>query len=46
MHVASGRVKLNDTELGPGDGAAIRDEERLVIEGVEDADLVMWEIGG
>ena len=44
LHVARGKVQLNGAELGPGDGAAIRDEGRLTLEGVEDAELVMWEL--
>jgi len=44
IHVARGRVTLNGAELGPGDGASIRDEARLVLEGLEDAELVLWEL--
>ena len=44
IHVARGRLMLNDHELGPGDGAAIRDESLLALEGLEDAELVVWEL--
>ena len=44
LHVARGSIRLNGQELGPGDGAAIRDEKTLEIEGAEDAELVMWEV--
>lgn len=44
LHVARGRIELNGELLGPGDGAAIRDETRLTLKGVEDAELVLWEL--
>ena len=44
LHVARGRLALNGTELGPGDGAAIQGEERLVLEGREEAELVLWDL--
>ncbi len=44
LHVATGRVRLGDVELGPGDGAGLREERALVLEGVEDAELVLWEL--
>ncbi len=44
IHVARGRLTLNGQELGPGDGAAIRDEELVVLEGIEDSELVLWEL--
>ena len=44
VHVARGRVKLGDTELGPGDGAGLREERRIDLVGVEDAEVVLWEL--
>ena len=44
VHVARGNVKLNDVELGPGDGAAVQDVEQLTLTGVDDAELVVWEL--
>ncbi len=44
LHVARGKVKLNGEELGAGDGAAILDERRLELVGVEDAELVLWDL--
>lgn len=44
LQVAGGRVKLNGEELDAGDGAAIRDEDKVVLEGVADAELVLWEL--
>jgi len=44
LHVARGRLRLNGTELGPGDGAAIRDEPALDLEGVEPGEVVLWDL--
>ena len=44
LHVARGSVKLNGKALGPGDGAAIREEETLSVEGVERADVVLFDL--
>lgn len=45
LHVARGRISLNGLVLATGDGAGIRDEKRLELDGVEDADVVLWEFG-
>jgi redox-sensitive bicupin YhaK (pirin superfamily) len=44
LHVARGRVELNGMDLGPGDGAGIRAETRLALRGVEDAEIVLWDL--
>jgi len=44
LHVARGRLKLNGQELGPGDGAGIRAESQLELQGIEDAELVLWDL--
>ncbi len=44
LHVATGRARLGDVELGPGDGAAIRDVEQVTLTGVEDAEVVLWDL--
>ena len=44
LHVARGSLKLNGLELGPGDGAAIRDEEELVFSDGEQAEFVLWDL--
>ncbi len=36
LQVARGRLRLNDTELGEGDGAAVSAEDLLRIEGLDD----------
>ena len=44
LHVARGRIRVNGQELAPGDGVAVRDESALAIEGVEDAEIVLWDV--
>jgi redox-sensitive bicupin YhaK (pirin superfamily) len=44
LHVARGRLRLGSEELGPGDGAGLRDEPGLVLEGLEQAELVLWDL--
>ncbi len=44
VHVARGRVRLAGEELGPGDGAGLREEAALELEGLEDAEVVVWEL--
>lgn len=45
VHVAKGRVKLNDRELGPGDGAALSEEELLAVEGlIEGTEVLVFDL--
>jgi len=44
LHVATGRVRLGELELGPGDGAGLVGERGLELEGVEQAQLVLWDL--
>jgi len=44
LHLARGRMALNGQLLGPGDGAGIRDEANLDLEGVMDAELVLFDL--
>lgn len=44
LHVATGRVRLGERELGPGDGAGLEGEARLELSGVEQAQLVLWDL--
>lgn len=46
LHVARGRLRLVDQDLGPGDGAAITEPGVLRLEGLEEAEVVLWELGG
>jgi redox-sensitive bicupin YhaK (pirin superfamily) len=45
VQIARGRARVNDSELGPGDGAALVDEAEVRIEGVEDAELLVFDLG-
>ena len=44
LHVARGTLALNGERLGPGDGAAIAGERELSLEGVEPAEVVLWDL--
>jgi redox-sensitive bicupin YhaK (pirin superfamily) len=45
VHVARGNVKINGRDLGAGDGAALSGEERLAIEGVDAAEVLVFDLG-
>ena len=44
VHVASGAVRVNGHNLGPGDGAGLVDEAELRLEGEEQAEVVVWDL--
>ncbi len=44
LHVARGSVELNGHHLGPGDGAAIQDEQQLTLKNGDAAELVLWDL--
>lgn len=44
LHLARGRLRVEEVELAGGDGAAIRDEASLELASLEDSDLVLWEL--
>jgi redox-sensitive bicupin YhaK (pirin superfamily) len=44
LHVATGRVRLGALELGPGDGAGLTGESAVELEGLEQAQLVLWDL--
>ena len=44
LQVARGTVSLNGTELSEGDGVAIEDERELKIEGVEAAEILLFDL--
>lgn len=44
LHVARGSLRLNGEVLGAGDGAGIRDEPLLKLDGGEGAEVVLWEL--
>lgn len=44
VQVARGRVRVNGVELAAGDGAALETEPSLRIEGVEDAEVLVFDL--
>ncbi len=45
IHVARGKVTVNGQELGAGDGVAITGETSVVIEGVDDGEVLAFDLG-
>ncbi len=43
--VARGKVRINGQELGEGDGAAISDEALVRVEGVDDGEVLIFDLG-
>lgn len=46
VQVARGQVKLNEQPLEAGDGASITDLQQLEIEGLDDAEVLLFDLGG
>jgi redox-sensitive bicupin YhaK (pirin superfamily) len=44
VHVARGRLRVNGLDLSAGDGAAISDEAAVQIEGVDDAEVLVFDL--
>lgn len=44
VHLARGHMKLNGKLLGPGDGAAVRDERDLEFRATDPVEFVAWEL--
>jgi redox-sensitive bicupin YhaK (pirin superfamily) len=44
VHVATGRAKVNGHDLGPGDGAAVEQESRVLLCGVEEAQILLFDL--
>jgi redox-sensitive bicupin YhaK (pirin superfamily) len=44
LQVARGSVELNGNALAQGDGAAISKEEKLVIQGREDSEVLLFDL--
>lgn len=44
LHVARGRVKVNGTGLGAGDGATLTNEEAVRLTGVEGAEVLVFDL--
>jgi quercetin 2,3-dioxygenase len=44
VQVARGKVRVNGTELGEGDGIALEDERRIALEGVDEAEVLAFDL--
>ena len=44
VHLARGKAKVNGREASEGDGVAISDEPAVVVEGVEDAEVLVFDL--
>ncbi len=44
LHIARGAVRANGTGLSEGDGAALEGEARIAIEGVEDSEVLLFDL--
>ena len=44
LHLAQGRARVGEHDLEAGDGAAVRAESEVGIEGLADGELVVWEV--
>ncbi|PYX51527.1 MAG: quercetin 2,3-dioxygenase [Acidobacteria bacterium] len=44
LQVARGAVELNGKKLAQGDGAAISDEQKVAIKGLEDAEVLLFDL--
>ncbi len=44
LQVAKGAVEVNGKKLEQGDGAAISDEQKLAIKGVQDAEILLFDL--
>ena len=44
VHVARGSAKVNGNELAAGDGAAFSDEKEVRVEGVDDAEVLLFDL--
>jgi redox-sensitive bicupin YhaK (pirin superfamily) len=44
VHVARGRVRVNGKDLGEGDGAALSEEPKVMVEGIRDAEVLVFDL--
>jgi redox-sensitive bicupin YhaK (pirin superfamily) len=44
VQIAAGRARVNGNEMGPGDGAALEAERAVVLEGLEQADVLVFDL--
>ena len=45
VQVARGSVRLNGNELSAGDGVALKGEQAVTIEGIDDAEILLFDMG-
>lgn len=45
VHVARGKVRVNGRELGAGDGAAMSEEAAVRVEGIDDGEVLIFDLG-
>jgi hypothetical protein len=45
VHVVRGRARINGTELGAGDAAALSEERTVRIEGIDAAEVLVFDLG-
>ena len=44
LQVAKGAVELNGQSLNQGDGAAVSEEEKIVVKGTDDAEVLLFDL--
>jgi quercetin 2,3-dioxygenase len=44
LQIAKGAVELNGKPLKQGDGAAVSDEQKLTIKGIENAEVLLFDL--
>lgn len=45
VHVARGKVRVNGKELGAGDGVALENERTVRVEGIDDGEVLVFDLG-
>lgn len=45
LHVARGKVRVNGKELGAGDGVALENERTVRVEGIDDGEVLVFDLG-
>jgi redox-sensitive bicupin YhaK (pirin superfamily) len=44
LHVAEGQIKLNGVVLNAGDGAAVSDESKLILESINASQFLLFDL--
>ena len=44
LQVAKGEVELNGQKLAQGDGAAVSEEQKLIVKGAKDAEVLLFDL--